>query len=106
MLLLAAIVLFLVLPSPWNGVALLALLVLAAAEVSFWWRKVRHRRIETGAEALIGARGKVVSACRPEGRVSLGGALWNAHCEDGADKGESVVVRARDGLLLIVEPAG
>jgi membrane protein implicated in regulation of membrane protease activity len=105
MLLLAAIVLFVVLPTPWNGVALLALLILGAGEVSYWWRKVRHRRLQTGAETLVGARAKVVSTCRPEGQVSLEGALWNARCEDGADAGESVVVRAREGLLLIVEPA-
>ena len=105
MLLLAAIVLFLVLPTPWNGVAFLVLLIVGAGEVSYWWRKVRHRRVETGAEALIGARAKVVSTCRPEGQVSLQGALWNARCDDGVDAGESVIVRAREGLLLIVEPA-
>jgi membrane protein implicated in regulation of membrane protease activity len=103
-LLLVAIVLFVVLPTPWNGIALLAFLIFGAGEVSYWWRKVRHRRIESGAETLIGARAKVVSACRPEGQVSLDGALWNARCEDGADAGEPVVVRAREGLLLIVEP--
>jgi membrane protein implicated in regulation of membrane protease activity len=106
MLLLFAIVLFIVLPSPWNVVALVALLLLGAGEVSYWWRKVRHRRVASGAETLIGARAKVVSPCRPEGQVSLEGALWNARCDDGVDAGESVIVRAREGLLLIVEPVG
>lgn len=103
MLLLAALVLFLVLASPWNSVAAALLLLAGAAEVTYWWHTVKNRRLQTGAEAMIGSPAKVVADCRPEGRVSFEGALWNARCEGGADAGDSVVVSGRDGLLLLVE---
>jgi membrane-bound serine protease (ClpP class) len=105
MLLFLALILFLVLASPANSIVAAILLVAGVVEVGYWWRTVKHRRLQTGAEALIGARAKVVSACHPDGRVSLEGALWNAHCAGGgADAGDSVLVSGRDGLLLMVEP--
>jgi membrane protein implicated in regulation of membrane protease activity len=104
MLLVLALVLFIVLTSPWNSVAGAVLLLAGVAEVAYWWRTVKNRRLQTGAEAMIGQRAKVVSDCRPDGRVSFDGALWNARCNDGAARGDSVVVSARDGLLLIVKP--
>jgi|SRR5919201_4355533 membrane protein implicated in regulation of membrane protease activity len=103
MLLLAALVLFLVLASPWNSVAGAILLVAGIGEVAYWWHTVKHRRLQAGAEAMIGGHAKVVADCRPEGRVSFEGALWNARCEGGADAGDSVVVSGREGLLLIVD---
>jgi membrane protein implicated in regulation of membrane protease activity len=103
MLLLLALVLFLVLASPWNSVAGAVLLIAGIVEVGYWWRTVKDRRLQTGAEAMIGRRARVVSDCRPDGRVSFDGALWNARCDGGAAKGDSVVVSGRDGLLLIVE---
>lgn len=106
MLVLLAIILFLVLASPANSIAAAILLVAGIVEVGYWWHTVKHRRLQTGAETLIGARAKVVSDCHPEGRVSLEGALWNARCAGGgANAGDSVVVSGRDGLLLMVEPA-
>ena len=102
MFLIAAIVLLLVLPSPGAEIAFAVCLVLAACEVYYWWRKVRGRRVQTGAETLIGSRAEVVSGCRPEGQVVVDGALWNARCAEGADPGEHVTVTAREGLLLIV----
>jgi membrane protein implicated in regulation of membrane protease activity len=103
MLLLAALVLFLVLASPWNSVAGAILLLAGIGEVTYWWHTVKHRRLQTGAEAMIGAHAKVVSDCHPDGRVSFEGALWNAHCDGGADAGDSVLVSGRNGLLLLVE---
>ncbi|HEY1596115.1 MAG TPA: NfeD family protein [Thermoleophilaceae bacterium] len=104
MLLILAIVLLLVLPSPLDVIFFCAALVLGAIEVSYWWRTVRGRRVETGAEALIGTRGKVLAPCRPDGEVWVDGARWRAHCEAGADTDAAVTVVGRDGLLLIVEP--
>jgi membrane-bound serine protease (ClpP class) len=101
-LLVLALVLFLVLPSPWDVVAFAVLLVLGALEALYWWRTVRHRRVQTGAEALLGARAKVISPCHPDGEVWIEGARWRAHCEEGADVDEVVTVVARDNLLLTV----
>jgi membrane protein implicated in regulation of membrane protease activity len=98
-----ALVLLLVLPSPWSFAGFAICLVLFVGEVAFWNRTVRRRRTETGAEALIGKTATVVTACRPDGQVRLSGEIWEAHCEEGADPGESVVVAARDDLRLVVE---
>jgi len=102
LLILLAIVLLLVLPNPWDVVAFAAGLVLGGIEVFLWWRTVRHRRVQSGAEALIGASARVISPCRPEGEVWIEGARWRARCPDGADVDEIVTVLERQELLLIV----
>jgi membrane-bound serine protease (ClpP class) len=103
--LLLAILLFLVLPSPWDVVGLAVGLVLGVGEVFFWQRRVRGLRPRAGAETLIGQRARVVADCRPVGRVSVEGALWEARCARGADAGETVTVVARERLVLVVDPA-
>ena len=103
MFLLLAVALLIALPSPWNAVGFVACLVLFGGEVVFWNRKVRGRRATAGAETLIGQTGSVVVACLPDGQVRLAGEIWEAHSEDGAEKGETVVVTGRDGLKLLVE---
>jgi membrane protein implicated in regulation of membrane protease activity len=40
---------------------------------------------------------------RSNGQVRLGGEVWGARCELGAEPGDEVVVRVQDGLTLIVE---
>ena len=45
----------------------------------------------------------MVTACLPDGQVRLAGEIWEAHSEDGAEQGETVVVTGRDGLKLLVE---
>jgi membrane-bound serine protease (ClpP class) len=102
-LLIVALVLLLVLPSPWDVVAFVAFLLAGALEVLYWWRKVKDRRVQAGAETLIGSLGTVVSACRPDGQVRVQGALWNARCGDGADPGDTIRVVRRDDLLLTVQ---
>ena len=57
-----------------------------------------------GADALIGQRALVAADCRPVGQVRLVGELWQARCDPGADVGDEVIVRALDGLTLVVEP--
>jgi membrane protein implicated in regulation of membrane protease activity len=105
MFLLVGLVLVLLLPSPWNVVALLACLTLFFGELAFWNRTVRGHRKRVGAETLIGRGATVVTACQPSGQVRLGGETWHARCDQGAAPGDAVVVRARDGLTLIVERA-
>jgi membrane-bound serine protease (ClpP class) len=103
-LLILAIVLLLVVPSPWNVIAFAGVLVLGVVEVSYWWRTVRGHRVQTGAEGLIGARGRVLADCHPDGEVWVEGARWRAHCDAGADRDATVTVVGRDGLVLTVEP--
>ncbi len=105
MFLLVAIVLLLLLPSPWNIVGFAIGLVLFVGEVLFWNRRVRSQRVKTGVATMAGKTGTVLSPCRPNGQVQLGGEIWKARCDTGADQGDTVVVVAVDGLTLIVERA-
>jgi membrane protein implicated in regulation of membrane protease activity len=104
MFLILALVLLIALPHPWNVVGLAVGLVCFAGEVGFWHRTVRHRRAVVGAQTLIGEQATVLSPCRPTGQVRVGGTIWAARCEAGADAGDTVKVVDRDRLTLIVEP--
>ena len=106
MLLIVGLVLLFVLPSPWNLVALLAALVLWLAEVFAIWRLVRHQKVQTGAETLVGRTATVIEPCTPLGQVRLGGEseIWRARCAEGAERGETVKVIGINELTLIVEP--
>ena len=103
MFLIVALVLLFVLPWPWSLVGFVGSLVLFFGELFFWHRRVRGRQKEVGAQTLIGNTAAVVSACRPDGQVSLSGEIWAARCDGGADTGETVTVVGRDGLTLVVE---
>lgn len=106
MLLAGAILLALfVLPSPWGLVAVLGALAAEVGETWFWVWLSKRRKPQVGAEALIGARAEVVTPCRPVGMVRVAGELWRARCDDGADRGTAVRIRALEGLTLVVEPA-
>ena len=105
MLLIAAIVAaFLFVPSPWGIVLVAVAAVLELAETAFWIRLSRLRRVQVGAETLIGAVAVVTEPCRPLGQVRLAGELWQARCDVGAGEGDHVRVVGRSGLVLVVEP--
>ena len=104
MLILLAIVLLLVLPSPWNAVGFLVVIPLWILELLFWNRSVKNRRKAVGAQTLIGTDAVVTMPCRPDGQVRLGGEIWAARCVAGAAPGDRVRVVGRDGLTLVVEP--
>ena len=104
MFLLVALILVLLLPSPWNVVGFVAGLMLFAGEVFFWNHRVRGNRKRVGAQTLIGTAATVISNCRPDGRVRISGEIWAARSNKGADVGDVVTVVGRDGLILNVEP--
>ena len=84
---------------------ILAGMTIEIGEAALWIRLSRRARPAIGgAEALIGAQGAAVSACRPEGQVRVGGELWRAVCRVGVDAGEPVVVEGLTGLTLRVRP--
>jgi membrane protein implicated in regulation of membrane protease activity len=97
-----------VLPWPFNLVAVLAGLGIEAGELTWGLRLARRWRPQTGAEAMIGQVAEVVAPCHPTGQVRVGGELWEARCDEGADVGESVRIERLEGLTLVVsltEPA-
>jgi membrane-bound serine protease (ClpP class) len=93
-----------VVPKPWGLVLVAVAAVVEAGESFFWVHLSRRRRIQMGAETLIGARAQVVSECRPLGQVRIQGELWRAQCERGAAPGQTVRIVGREGLTLLVEP--
>ena len=104
MLLIGAILLAIyVLPSPWGVVVVIVAGIVEALETAFWFWLSKRRKVQMGAETLIGAHGLVTSPLRPEGMVRVQGELWQARSEGGADPGDEVRVVARDGLVLAVE---
>ena len=104
MLILLAIALLIVLPSPWNVVAFLVGVPVWIVELLAWNRTVKHRRRVVGAQTLIGKDAIVSTACRPRGQVRLDGEIWEAHCDAGAVPGDTVRVIGRASLTLLVEP--
>jgi membrane-bound serine protease (ClpP class) len=104
MLLLVALVLFFLLPDPWDVIAATVFAVFGLVELFLWNRTVRRRRKVVGPQALVGKTAEVRVACRPLGQVFVAGELWAAECAAGADVGARVRVRRVRGLTLEVEP--
>ena len=105
MFLLLALLLFLVLPDPWDVMGGIVCLVLGVIEITFWQRRMRRVKVVTGVENLIGATGEVTSALAPTGQVRVLGELWEARSASDIPPGAAVRVVAVDGLMLDVEPA-
>lgn len=100
-----AIILAFFVPWPWPLVVIGLGIVGEVGEIVYGRRIARRWRPRTGAEAMLGKEGEVVSSCRPRGQVRLDGELWEATCPEGADAGQTVRVNQVEGLILVVEPA-
>jgi len=93
---------------PFMRISLAAILWTTAATSAFFifivtlGLKAQRQKTTTGAEGLIGQLGTVRTQLQPEGRVFVGGELWSARCEEGAEPGEKVRVTAIRGLMLAV----
>jgi membrane-bound serine protease (ClpP class) len=102
---LTLILALLFLPWPWN----LAVIACAAAfEVllaTAGIRYTRRGRSAVGVQAMIGGEAEVLTPLTPTGQVKVDGVIWQAHSENGALVGETVRIRAVDGLTLEVEQA-
>lgn len=104
MLLVLAIAGLFVLPMPWAAVAVVVAAVIEVLEFHLWRRFLGRYRIQSGAEAMIGARAEVLEGCSPNGRVRVGAEIWNARSEVPVTKDQAVRITAVDGLTLSVEP--
>jgi membrane protein implicated in regulation of membrane protease activity len=94
-----------VLPDGWTVPVIVAAAVVEVGETLFWLWLSRRGRVKMGPETLVGALASVVTPCTPFGQVRVQGELWRARCDEGADVGERVRVRALEGLTLVVERA-
>ncbi|MEX0673229.1 MAG: NfeD family protein [Gaiellaceae bacterium] len=88
---------------PWGVILITGAAIVEVAESLFWIWLSKRRKAAVGAEALVGRTAEVMRPCRPLGVVRLDGELWQARCEEGADRGDQVWVVALDGLTLLVE---
>jgi len=66
--------------------------------------RMMRRPIATGKEAMIGKRAEAFEDFEREGRVRLGGELWNAYTNQPVRAGEPVRILKIEGLQLWVEP--
>lgn len=63
-----------------------------------------NRKVATGAGSMVGMRGRALTDLAPEGKVEVGGEVWDAVC-DGPTPAESAVeVTAVEGMRLKVRP--
>jgi membrane protein implicated in regulation of membrane protease activity len=100
MLLFGAILLAIfVLPSPWGIVAVIAGGILDVTESLVFLKWSKRRRSSVGVDALIGQRAVV----RTPTQVRVAGELWEARSDRPLVPGEDVVVRAVEGLTLLVD---
>jgi membrane protein implicated in regulation of membrane protease activity len=103
-LLVAVLLWYLVLPSPWGALGIVAALFLEAGEIA-WGLRLARRRALVGAATLVGRHGRVAVALAPRGQVVLDGERWSARSVGRtAAVGEDVVVRRVEGIELEVEP--
>ncbi|MGD0070937.1 MAG: NfeD family protein [Candidatus Bathyarchaeia archaeon] len=68
--------------------------------------KAQYRRIKTGKEALIGAKGIAATDLKPKGEVRVMGEFWQATAKDTTIAvGQVVEVVGMEGMFLVVKPA-
>ncbi|MDY6893021.1 MAG: NfeD family protein [Chloroflexota bacterium] len=87
----------------WAIIALIVGLVALSAIAYRIVAPVLNKRSVTGAEAMIGLEGRVVTPLAPEGTIKVCGELWQALATDAAiDADEEVLVMGMEGLKLLV----
>lgn len=68
--------------------------------------KAQFRRVKTGKEALIGAKGIATTDLTPKGEIRVMGEFWEATAKDTTIvAGQAVEVVGMDGMFLVVKPA-
>jgi membrane-bound serine protease (ClpP class) len=67
--------------------------------------KARKRAVVSGAEALVGSTGQVVSWKDGSGTIRVHGEIWSARGQEIVAPPEMVRVVSRQGLVLDVTPA-
>jgi len=65
--------------------------------------RAHRNKVQTGGEALLGTTAIAQTLLDPDGHVLVRGELWQAHADSRIPAGETVRIRARNGLRLEVE---
>jgi membrane-bound ClpP family serine protease len=90
--------------------AALAIVLLVVAGIVAWifyvGVKAQYKRVKTGKEALIGAKGVATTDINPKGEVRVLGEFWQAIAKDvEISKCQEVEVVELDGMFLVVKPS-
>ena len=104
MFFLLALLVLIFLPSPWNVIGGVVSGALGILEAGYWHRRMRHEKVQTGVENLVGATGEAIEQLAPSGNVRVLGELWQATSTSDIPAGSAVRVVAVDGLRLEVKP--
>jgi len=64
--------------------------------------RAQRRRVTTGAQGMVGGRGKVIERLAPSGRIRVGDELWNAISGETLEPGTEVEITGVNGLVLRV----
>ena len=88
----------------------LAILLVIIAVILGWifyaGVKAQFKRVKTGKEALIGAKGIAATDLKPKGEVRVLGEFWEATAKDASIAvGQAVEVVGMDGMVLVVKAA-
>lgn len=67
--------------------------------------RLRKRGAVSGAESIIGGIGTAINDFTGDGKIWLEGESWAAHSDEPVSKGQEVIVKAMDGLVLQIAPA-
>jgi membrane-bound serine protease (ClpP class) len=92
----------------WQVIVVMTVLVLAFFVFVIGAAIRAHmRRVETGEQGIIGARGRALDRLDPEGSVFVAGERWRARAAEGAiGEGEQIEVVGQEGFTLIVGKRG
>jgi membrane-bound serine protease (ClpP class) len=66
--------------------------------------RARRNKVTTGVQGMLGQAGIARSALSPSGKITVLGEIWDAQSSVPIEAGEPVVVRAINGLTLLVDP--
>jgi membrane-bound serine protease (ClpP class) len=86
--------------------ATLVIIALIITVIFYKAVKAQFRRVKTGKEALIGAKGIATSDLKPKGEIRVMGEFWEATAKDTEiAAGQPVEVVGLEGVYLAVKPA-
>lgn len=87
-----------------TGAIALFIIAVIVAWIFYAGVKAQFKRVKTGKEALIGARGLATSDLRPKGEVRVMGEFWEATAKDATiTVGQAVEVVGMEGMFLVVK---
>jgi membrane-bound serine protease (ClpP class) len=84
---------------------MLTIVAVIIALIFYLGVKAQFKRVKTGKEALIGAKGIASTDLKPKGEVRVLGEFWEAITKDNEIiTGQAVEVVDMEGMFLVVKP--